>query len=214
VQILPDETQFNSDQSAGQANSGKQKILVVDDAEGIRNSYAQALREGGFEVLESQDGVEGLETALKNPDLALIFTGIQMPRLDGFGLVEALRERSETNEIPVAINSHWGREADQVRAQELRVSDFVIQGITSPEELAERFRALLKEKKEYVLEVAFSQKDGFRFLSEELKLTSGGECQFCGGDLDLKVASLDQAGAYSLGVICNSCRREDLSSPE
>jgi two-component system chemotaxis response regulator CheY len=212
VQILPDETQLNSHQSDGQTNSGKQKILVIDDAEGIRNSYAQALREGGFEVLEAQDGVEGLEVALKNPDLTLVFTGIQMPRLDGFGLVEALRERSDTAEIPVAINSHWGREADQVRAQELGVSDFVVQGVTSPNELADRFKSLLKEKKEYVLEVAFSPKDGFRFLSEELNLASGGECQFCGGDLNLKVIPLDQPGAYSLGVVCDSCQREHFSS--
>ena len=47
-------------------------VLVVDDSETIRLEVSRTLGQAGFSVLEARDGAEGLATAIKNPDLALL----------------------------------------------------------------------------------------------------------------------------------------------
>ena len=68
------------------------KILLVDDDETIRGMYDDIFKKEGFEVFEAIDGVDGLDKATKNiPDV--IFTGIVMPTMDGFQLMEALKKK-------------------------------------------------------------------------------------------------------------------------
>lgn len=85
------------------------KILLVDDDEMIRGIYSEVFRNNGFEVEEARDGLEGLEKARSIiPDI--IFTGIIMPKMEGFDLMEALKKNVATSQIPVFISSHLGRE--------------------------------------------------------------------------------------------------------
>ncbi|MBX4191817.1 MAG: response regulator [Candidatus Doudnabacteria bacterium] len=61
----------------------KKRILVVDDDAVQKDLYSDVFKDKGYEVIPAADGLEGLEVALKEkPDL--IFTGIIMPRMDGF----------------------------------------------------------------------------------------------------------------------------------
>jgi DNA-binding response OmpR family regulator len=78
-------------------------ILVVDDEEAVRRSIAIALnRKRGFNVLEAEDGLAGLELARKHkPDL--IISDVIMANLNGFMMLEALQESPETNQIPVIM---------------------------------------------------------------------------------------------------------------
>jgi twitching motility two-component system response regulator PilH len=79
------------------------KILVVDDDETMRLSLSVALRlKGGFEILEAEDGLRGLELAKQhNPDL--IISDVVMNNLNGFLMLETLKEFPETSNIPVII---------------------------------------------------------------------------------------------------------------
>ena len=73
-------------------NRPSKKILVVDDNHSIRNSVALFLREGGYEVEEAVDGIQGLEKGLTvAPDLILL--DVVMPVIDGFKLCQLLREK-------------------------------------------------------------------------------------------------------------------------
>ena len=103
------------------------KILIIDDDDTIRESYALKFRQEKFEVISAKDGVEGLDLAHKEkPDI--IFTGIIMPRMTGFELMGALSKEVSTSEIPVVISSHLGRKEDDQRAKELGAKDFIIHG--------------------------------------------------------------------------------------
>lgn len=118
------------------------RILLVDDDTNTRELYAEFLRSAGFEIQEANDGLEGLEKANQiAPDV--IITGIIMPRMDGFGLVEALKKNVTTAHTPVVFLSHLGREEDQKRAKELGVKDFIVRDMTPPIEVISRIRALL-----------------------------------------------------------------------
>jgi DNA-binding response OmpR family regulator len=117
------------------------KILIVDDDDIIRETYAQIFKQKKAEVISAKDGVDGLDLATKEmPDV--ILTGIIMPRMDGFQLIKALKENIQTAVIPIAILSHLGREEDRKKAKELGIVDFIVQGSVTPNELVERIKNL------------------------------------------------------------------------
>ena len=79
------------------------KILVVDDDNAVRKSISAALRlKGGFETLEAEDGLVGLELAKQHhPDL--IISDVNMKNLNGYRMLETLKERKETADIPIIM---------------------------------------------------------------------------------------------------------------
>jgi two-component system chemotaxis response regulator CheY len=76
------------------------KILIVDDSDLIRNQVATVLVQAGYEVVEAEDGVQGLDAAKTHkPDL--VITDLNMPNMNGLELITKLREDSsfDTTEI-------------------------------------------------------------------------------------------------------------------
>jgi len=77
-------------------------VLTVDDSATIRQMVASVVRNGGYEVIEAVDGIDGLEKAKSN-DVALILTDQNMPRMDGFGLVSELRALPKYAKTPILV---------------------------------------------------------------------------------------------------------------
>ena len=118
------------------------KILVADDDFEQRDLYLELFRANGFAVVSADDGLEALEKALKEkPDL--VFTGIVMPRMDGFELIHNLRNNVVTANIPVVMFSHLGREEDKEKARALSHVDFMVKGYDSPAVILKKIKALL-----------------------------------------------------------------------
>lgn len=85
--------------------SVKQKILIVEDDEAIRQSISIGLSRSGFEVIEAADGEEGLSSALKaHPDLILL--DLRMPKKTGQEMLDELREDQWGAEVPVIVLSN------------------------------------------------------------------------------------------------------------
>lgn len=86
------------------------KILAVDDSRTMRGLLDQALRSAGYEVELAEDGVEGLDKLdAANPDL--VITDINMPRLDGFGVIEGIRKQNRYQALPILVlTTESGRE--------------------------------------------------------------------------------------------------------
>jgi two-component system chemotaxis response regulator CheY len=77
-------------------------VLTIDDSVTMRDMLRLALVEAGFNVVQAIDGVNGLEVLREaRPDI--IITDINMPRLDGFGLIEKVREDPEHRAIPILV---------------------------------------------------------------------------------------------------------------
>ena len=99
-------------------DGGLRRVLVVDDDAALRMVCSVNLEAEGFSVIEASDGWEGLELARKErPDLVL--TDVQMPRRDGFELVEALKRDEKTSQIPVIFMTGYHDDAVSVRADKL-----------------------------------------------------------------------------------------------
>ncbi len=77
-------------------------VLTVDDSRTMRDMLRYSLLEAGFRVLQAQDGLDGLEV-LKTESPDVIVTDLNMPRLDGFGFIEAVRRDADRKSMPVLI---------------------------------------------------------------------------------------------------------------
>ena len=181
----------------------KIKILVIDDDEAIRETYTDIFRQSGFEVSEAVDGLEGLDKATKEiPDV--IFTGIIMPRMDGFALKEALSKNVATSNIPVIIISHMGREEDRVKAEELGIKDFIVQGMVTPREVMEKIRAMF-EPGEYKLKFSVNELDAAK-LARDFYFNPKFECSNCRKEmiLNLKISNIEKK-EFIAKIICPEC---------
>jgi len=106
-------------------------ILVVDDDPSIRQTLTRELALAGYDAISAADGVEGKAVfEERRPDL--VITDLAMPRLDGLGLLAAVRRMDAT---PVLVLSVRGEEEDKVRALDLGADDYV----TKPFSLRELF---------------------------------------------------------------------------
>jgi CheY-like chemotaxis protein/predicted RNA-binding Zn-ribbon protein involved in translation (DUF1610 family) len=182
----------------------KLKILLVDDDMTLREMYAEIFHNANYEVLEANDGVEGLDLASKEiPDV--IFTGIVMPRMDGFTMMESLKKTVMTANIPVVISSHMGREEDHQRANMLGAKDFIIRDITQPVEVLERISSLFKEKNENY-RIGIDMSGDAQKLAKDLNLQPDFSCPSCQEKmvLDLKLKDASKQ-IFEARLLCPKC---------
>ncbi|MBC7572880.1 MAG: response regulator [Herminiimonas sp.] len=77
-------------------------ILAVDDSGSLRQMVVFSLRAAGYQVSEAVDGQDGLEKA-RQQVFDLVLTDQNMPRLDGLGLIRALRAMSTYQQVPILM---------------------------------------------------------------------------------------------------------------
>lgn len=77
----------------------KIKVLVVDDSDMSRKHVTNLFRRHLFQVLEAVDGVDAIKVLLENPDIKLVFTDYNMPKMDGFELVRNLRYKYDKTDL-------------------------------------------------------------------------------------------------------------------
>lgn len=78
------------------------RILTVDDSASMRALLNHALTSNGFEVAQADDGIAALEWLAVN-DVDVVITDINMPRLDGFGLIEQVRGGTKHRDRPILV---------------------------------------------------------------------------------------------------------------
>jgi phosphate regulon transcriptional regulator PhoB len=119
-----------------------QKILVVEDEPDIRKLVNYNLAQERFRVLEAEDGEQGLKMVQREkPDLVIL--DLMLPGLSGMELCKILRERSETERLPVLMLTAKAGEADRVVGLEMGADDYLTKPF-SPRELVARVRAVLR----------------------------------------------------------------------
>lgn len=186
----------------------KLKILLVDDDLELVLLYKEVFQNANYEVLQANDGIEGLDLATKEmPDI--IFTGIVMPRMDGFSMIEALRKMVTTSNIPVVISSHMGREEDQKKANLLGVRDFIVRGSTTPVEVVRRIDLIFnKLGGEYQLEINQDSLDAQKLI-KELGYREGFKCAGCQETVILKMKMINEKDrTFEAKFVCPKCGRE------
>ncbi len=116
-----------------------QKILVIEDEEGIIHLLNLYLRDAGYAVVVAKDGADGLALhAREQPDLVIL--DIMLPALDGFEVCRRIRSWSHT---PILMLTARGDEDDRIQGLEQGADDYLVKPF-SPRELVSRVRAILR----------------------------------------------------------------------
>lgn len=119
--------------------SDKKKILVVDDEAMIRRILTTRLSMVGYEVVAAADGKEALEIfTSEDPDLVVL--DVMLPKLDGYGVCQEIRE---TSDIPIIMLTALGDVADRITGLKLGADDYLVKPF-SPKELEARIEAILR----------------------------------------------------------------------
>lgn len=123
-----------ADIAAVMANSSREnaphlgKALIVEDSAVIRNRLSCVLTDWGFEVSIATDGLEGLEflkTIRKPEELRVIITDLEMPRMDGYTLIEHIQEQPTLADIPVIIHSSLNEGVVEKSSHKINYFDYV-----------------------------------------------------------------------------------------
>jgi len=103
----------------------KKTVLVVDDSDSMRQLVTLALRRGGYDVVESSDGVEAL-SKLNGRKVHLIISDISMPNMDGVVFVRKVRELPDYKLTPVVMLTAGYQEFSRQEARELGVKAWMM----------------------------------------------------------------------------------------
>lgn len=119
------------------SNSLLSRVLIVDDSRMVRASIVKSIR-GHYDYREESDGESGWQVLVLDHSIEAVITDLSMPVLDGFGLVERIRNSrlARLRQMPVLMISGDEEEAVRERAKRLGVSDFITKGVGSAELLA------------------------------------------------------------------------------
>lgn len=114
-------------------------ILLVEDDEDLAEIVGYTLRRGGYDVVTTYDGLAALRL-IKHKQPSLVVLDINLPRIDGWGVLQQLRA---TSSVPVIMLTACADEGDIVRGLKLGADDYVTKPF-SPTQLVARVEAVLR----------------------------------------------------------------------
>jgi len=85
------------------------KILVVDDSRAIRQQVAAALAQAGYQVVEAEDGVQGLNTIGLERDIAMVICDVNMPNMNGLEMLAAVKADPRNAALPIFMLTTEGK---------------------------------------------------------------------------------------------------------
>ncbi len=119
---------------------GGKSLLIVEDERPLAHALELKMKHEGYNVQVALTGAEGMRLALTNP-YDLILLDIIMPEVDGFTLLETIREKKV--QTPVIVLSNLGQEEDRQRAKSLGVLEYFVKANTPISEIVTRVKSAL-----------------------------------------------------------------------
>jgi len=118
-----------------------QKLLLIDDSLSIRKFVGRMLETAGYEVDTAVDGEEGLRKAsMKN--YRLILTDLEMPKLNGYEVIQALRSRPQTQQTPIIVMTTRAGDKHRQMALNVGASSYIAKPVEE--------RALIQELERWI----------------------------------------------------------------
>jgi len=101
-------------------------VLVADDSKSLRSYVSLQLRKLLYQVVEVKNGVEALEELERNPDIGLLITDYNMPKMNGMELIRAVRQSRSRDEFPIVGLSSSSDRTLPARFIKYGANDFLI----------------------------------------------------------------------------------------
>ncbi len=125
-------------------DAGKPRVLVVEDDSFLAGMYLTKFGLEGFNVELASDGKDGVRKSKEwKPDIILL--DVVLPVMDGFSVLEAVRNDPDTKGIPVILLTNLGQKGDVERGMNLGATDYMIKAHFMPSEVIDKVKQLLKQ---------------------------------------------------------------------
>jgi len=118
------------------------KVLLIDDDPAFIDISVRAFVAAGIDYLTAFNGIEAIEKA-KSEKPALILLDIMMPGLDGFAVLNKLKQNPETAKIPVWMITNLPGQIDKEHAASIGASDYLVKAENTPGKVCEKIRTFL-----------------------------------------------------------------------
>ena len=146
------------------------KILIVEDDLSIQALLHDFIQEAGHSVILASDGVEAL-TKYSEQDFDLVLLDVMLPKIDGYGVCEVIRQKSD---VPIIMLTALDGEENQIRGLDLQADDYITKPFSMP---------VLLRKIAAVLRRSSNQNDIPQTISyRNLKLDLDGYKAYAGGE--------------------------------
>ena len=119
------------------------RVLFVEDDPAVAQMYRLKLELDGYSVEIATDGEQAVAKAMAGPP-DIVFLDIRLPKLDGLGVLEALRAQRQTRQIPVVILSNYSEGELIERGLKLGALEYLIKSQTTPAKVAGGVEGWLK----------------------------------------------------------------------
>lgn len=115
----------------------RSRVLVVDDSAVIRKAISRVL-DTDYDLLEAHDGEAGWEALKKYHDLGVVISDVQMPKLDGYGMICRIRadDDPKVRDVPVIVITSAEDDITRERAYACGANDFILKPIDSEQLLS------------------------------------------------------------------------------
>jgi two-component system, chemotaxis family, chemotaxis protein CheY len=100
-------------------------ILAIDDSRTIRELLRATLTDGGYAVVTASDGVEGIDR-FNDHRFDAVITDINMPNLDGFGVIDGIRKSGSNQRVPILVLTTESSPAFKQRARDLGATGWIV----------------------------------------------------------------------------------------
>jgi len=110
------------------------RVLTVDDSKTMRDMLKLALTKAGYDVVQADDGAHGVEVLQATPNIDVIVTDINMPRMDGYAFIDNVRKNPKNRNTPILVLTTESEPEKKQRAREAGATGWIVKPF-DPEKL-------------------------------------------------------------------------------
>lgn len=118
------------------------KVMVVDDSRTMRQQVGIVLTAAGYEVIEADDGIEGLEKVQQTADLSMVICDVNMPRMNGIEMLVNVKSDPRFTDLPFLMLTTEGQPALITKAKQAGAKGWIVKPF-KPELLVAAVRRLV-----------------------------------------------------------------------
>jgi len=117
------------------------RIMTVDDSTSVRQMVSFTLKQAGYEVVEAVDGKDAL-SKIEGSGIHMVLTDLNMPNLDGIGLIKGLRTHQSFRFVPIVMLTTESQESRKLEGKQAGATGWIVKPF-KPEQLVAVVRKVL-----------------------------------------------------------------------
>jgi DNA-binding response OmpR family regulator len=121
------------------------KILLVEDEKSLSDMYKTKFEKEGLSVVIASTG-EGVAELAEKEKVDLVLLDIILPKVDGFVVLQQLKEGSPTKKIPVIVLTNLAQDEDVSKGKKLGADEYLVKSNLTPAQVVDKIREMLKIK--------------------------------------------------------------------